>query len=174
MNDNNIIPRHTSPYIIKDCVVWIPELKEQKHIASILSYLDNKIALNHAINRNFMITFQFLAYNLTVLLVIAHFLDSAKEREWTDYIYKGSYSFWLITSLVLIGLALVGIVPVYLGNQSGDILSVIVSIGGLGAAGYHIPMHRTGKSKVCDNRLSYAIMVILSLSCLCLLASLFF
>ena len=121
-----------------------------------------------------MITFQFLAYNLTVLLVIAHFLDSAKEREWTDYIYKGSYSFWLITSLVLIGLALTGIVPVYLGNQSGDILSVIVSIGGLGAAGYHIPMHRTGKSKVCDNRLSYAIMVILSLSCLCLLASLFF
>ena len=121
-----------------------------------------------------MITFQFLAYNITVLLVIAHFLDSAKEREWTDYIYKGNYSFWLITSLVLIGLALVGIVPVYWGNQSGDMLSVIVSIGGLGAAGYHIPMHRTGKSKVCDNRLSYAIMVILSLSCLCLLASLFF
>ena len=121
-----------------------------------------------------MITFQFLAYNLTVLLVIAHFLDSAKEREWTDYIYKGNYSFWLITSLVLIGLALVGIVPVYLGNQSGDILSVIVSIGGLGAAGYHIPMHRTGKSKVCDNRFSYAIMVILSVSCLCLLTSLFF
>ena len=128
----------------------------------------------YQVNRNFMITFQFLAYNLTVLLVIAHFLDSAKEREWTDYIYKGSYSFWLITSLVLIGLALTGIVPVYLGNQSGDILSVIVAIGGLGAAGYHIPMHRTGKSKVCDNRFSYAIMVILSVSCLCLLTSLFF
>ena len=118
-----------------------------------------------------MITFQFLAYNLTVLLVIAHFLDSAKEREWTDFIYKGSYSFWLITSLVLIGLALTGIVPVYFGNQSGDILSVIVAIGGLGAAGYHIPMHRTGKSKVCDNRLSYVIMGILSISCLCLLTS---
>lgn len=118
-----------------------------------------------------MITFQFLAYDITVLLVIAHFLDSAKEREWTDFIYKGSYSFWFITSLVLIGLALAGIVPVYLGNQAGDILSVIVAIGGLGAAGYHIPMHRTGKSKVCDNRLSYVIMGILSIFCLCLLAS---
>lgn len=33
-----------------------------------------------------------------------------------------------------------------------NILSFIVAIGGLGAAGYHIPMHRSGKSKVCDNR----------------------
>jgi hypothetical protein len=46
--------------------------------------------------------------------------------------------------------------------RQGDILSVIVALGGLGAASYHIPMHRTGKSKVCDNRLSYAIMIILS------------
>ena len=44
--------RHTSPDKIKDCVVWIPDLKEQKHIASILSNLDKKIALNHAINQN--------------------------------------------------------------------------------------------------------------------------
>ena len=44
--------RHTSPDKIKDCVVWIPELEKQKRIASILSSLDKKIALNHAINRN--------------------------------------------------------------------------------------------------------------------------
>jgi len=44
--------RHTSPDKIKDCVVWIPDLKEQKHIASILSNLDKKIALNRAINQN--------------------------------------------------------------------------------------------------------------------------
>ena len=44
--------RHTSPDKIKDCVVWIPNLKEQKHIASILSDLDSKIALNRAINQN--------------------------------------------------------------------------------------------------------------------------
>ena len=118
-----------------------------------------------------MITFQFIAYNLTFLLVIAHFLDSAKECEWTDFIYKGSYPFWLVTSLALIALALAGIVPVYLGNQVGDVLSLVVAIGGLGAAGYHIPMHRSGKSKVCDNRFSYVIMVTLSIFCLALLAS---
>ena len=44
--------RHTSPDKIKDSVVWIPDLKEQKHIASILSDLDKKIALNRAINQN--------------------------------------------------------------------------------------------------------------------------
>ena len=37
---------------IKDCVVWIPDLEEQKRIASILSALDNKIALNREINQN--------------------------------------------------------------------------------------------------------------------------
>ena len=44
--------RHTSPDKIKDCVVWIPDLKEQKHIASILSDLDKKTTLNRAINQN--------------------------------------------------------------------------------------------------------------------------
>ena len=39
---------------IKDCVVWIPDLEEQKRIASILSALDNKIALNREINRNLL------------------------------------------------------------------------------------------------------------------------
>ena len=44
--------RHKSPDKIKDCVVWIPDLKEQKHIASILSDLDKKTTLNRAINQN--------------------------------------------------------------------------------------------------------------------------
>ena len=44
--------RHTSPDRIKDCVVWVPNLKEQKHIASILSSLDSKIKLNEQINQN--------------------------------------------------------------------------------------------------------------------------
>ncbi|MBQ7181605.1 MAG: hypothetical protein IJR87_09980 [Bacteroidaceae bacterium] len=115
-----------------------------------------------------MITLQFVLYNLTFLLVIAHFLDSAKEKEWTDFLYKGSYTGWLISSLFLIALALAGIVPVYLDNQWGDILSIIVALGGLGAAGYHIPMHRMKKSEVCHNGFSYAIMVILSILCVLL------
>ena len=115
-----------------------------------------------------MIILQFILYNLTFYFVIAHFLDSAKEKEWTDFLYKGSYTGWLISSLFLIGLALAGIVPVFLGNQWGDILSVIVAVGGLGAAGYHIPMHRMGKSEVCHNGFSYSIMVILSVLCVLL------
>ena len=115
-----------------------------------------------------MIILQFILYNLTFLFVIAHFLDSAKEKEWTDFLYKGSYTGWLISSLLLIALALIGIVPVYLGNPVGNILSIVIALGGLGAAGYHIPMHRMGKSEVCHNGFSYSIMVILSVLCVSL------
>jgi type I restriction enzyme S subunit len=44
--------RHTSPDKIKDCVVWIPDLSAQKKIGDLLSKIDQKIALNRAINQN--------------------------------------------------------------------------------------------------------------------------
>ncbi len=44
--------RHTSPDKIKDCVVWIPELKNQKKIGHLLSIFDRKIELNKQLNRN--------------------------------------------------------------------------------------------------------------------------
>ena len=44
--------RHTSPDKIKDCIVWIPELTEQKRIGKLLRTLDFKIELNRAINQN--------------------------------------------------------------------------------------------------------------------------
>lgn len=120
-----------------------------------------------------MIKLQFILYNLTFLMVIAHFLDSAKEKEWTDFLYRGSYIGWLISSLLLIALALAGIVPVWIGSQTGDILSILVALGGLGAAGYHIPMHRMNKSEVCHNHFSYVLMTLLSVMCLALLVTLF-
>ena len=116
-----------------------------------------------------MVTLQFILYNFTFLMVIAHFLDSAKEREWTDFLYRGSYKGWLISSLLLIALALAGIVPVWIGSPAGDILSIIVGLGGLGAAGYHIPMHRMKKSEVCHNQFSYGLMMVLSLLCFALI-----
>ena len=44
--------RHTSPDKIKDCIVWLPSLAEQKQIGQLLSYIDHKIALNRSINHN--------------------------------------------------------------------------------------------------------------------------
>ena len=117
-----------------------------------------------------MITLQFIMYNITVLLVIAHFLDSAKEHEWTDVIYCNNYPFWLISSIIMIGFSICGIVPVYLETKIGNWLCIIVAIGGLLAAGYHIPMNITGKSDVCHNKFSYWLMAILSLFCLILLS----
>lgn len=44
--------RHTSPDKIKDCIVWIPKLTEQKYIGKLLRTLDSKIELNRTINQN--------------------------------------------------------------------------------------------------------------------------
>lgn len=44
--------RHTSPDKIKDCIVWIPSITEQKRIGRILKDIDKKIALNRQINDN--------------------------------------------------------------------------------------------------------------------------
>ena len=44
--------RHTSPDKIKDCIIWIPGLTEQKRIGKLLRTLDSKIELNRAINQN--------------------------------------------------------------------------------------------------------------------------
>lgn len=43
--------RHTSPDAIKACKVFVPPLSEQKKIASVLSALDEKIALNKKMNQ---------------------------------------------------------------------------------------------------------------------------
>lgn len=42
--------RHTSPDKIKDCTVWIPELKLQEKIGKILYDIDQKISLNTRLN----------------------------------------------------------------------------------------------------------------------------
>ena len=47
--------RHTSPDKIKDCIVWIPKLTEQKCIGKLLRTLDSKIELNRRINQNLLI-----------------------------------------------------------------------------------------------------------------------
>ena len=44
--------RHTSPDKIKECVVWVPELQEQKKIGKLLVDIDAKIELNRALNQN--------------------------------------------------------------------------------------------------------------------------
>ena len=116
-----------------------------------------------------MSNLQFVFYDLTVIMIIAHFLDSCKEQEWNEPMYFGSYVFWLISTVLIITFTIIGIIPVYLGNNSGNWFSIISSIGGLGAAGYHMPLHYFKKSETCNNPFSYGLMYILSISCLLLI-----
>ena len=112
---------------------------------------------------------QFIFYNLTIILIIAHFLDSAHEKEWNEVIYFGNYPFWLISTVLIITFTIIGIIPVYKETKKGDWFSIIVSLGGLSGAGYHIPMNYFGKSDVCNNYFSYCLMYILTVSCFILI-----
>ena len=116
-----------------------------------------------------MSNLQFVFYDLTVIFIIAHFLDSCKEQEWNEPMYFGSYVFWLVSTVLIIAFTIIGIIPVYIGNNSGNIFSIIVGISGLGAAGYHMPLNYLGKSETCNNNFSYGLMYILSAFCLILI-----
>lgn len=48
--------RHTTPDRIKDVIVFIPELEEQRRIGATLYAIDKKIALNREINRNLLLS----------------------------------------------------------------------------------------------------------------------
>lgn len=61
--------RHTSPDKIKECVVWIPELHEQKKIGRLLTEIDAKIELNRSINQN-LPTLDHSSTEVTVRLVV--------------------------------------------------------------------------------------------------------
>ena len=44
--------RHTSPDKIKDCIVWLPSVENQRKIGKLLSDIDRNIELNRQINGN--------------------------------------------------------------------------------------------------------------------------
>ena len=52
--------RHTSPEAIKDCVAFIPIIKEQKKISYLLDCINKKIENNNAINDNLVSTLQII------------------------------------------------------------------------------------------------------------------
>ena len=116
-----------------------------------------------------MSNLQLILYDATIILIVAHFFDSAKEQEWNEPIYYGNYPFWIISSTLIVTFTIVGIIPVYLGTNSGNWFSIISGVGGLAAAGYHMPMHYFKKSKTCNNTFSYGLMYILSIFCLLLI-----
>ena len=115
-------------------------------------------------------TLQFVLFNLVALLVIVHYLDSAKEHEWTDAAFRGNYKLWLLVATVLFVVLLVGFIPIYLHTQFGHAWALVTSVGGLAGYGYHKFQHHTGRSTVCLNRTSYAIMYALNIACLALIA----
>lgn len=63
----------------------------------------------------------------------------------------------------------IGASYVYEQTTAGDILSLILGLGGLGAGGYHLPMLWLKKSRVCGNPFSYIIMALLAITSIALI-----
>ena len=120
-----------------------------------------------------MVSFQFIIYNITVSLIIAHFFDSAKDHEWNEVIYFGNYPFWLISSTWICAFLIAGIIPVYHQTNLCTSFCIITWVAGLLAGGYHLPMNHFGKSEVCNNSFSYWLMAILSTACIILISTAF-
>ena len=71
-----------------------------------------------------MASVQFISYNLSFLLTVAHFLDSCKEQEWNEPIFFNSYPLWLIITTIFLGILQCGIIPAYIGNKTGNYFSI--------------------------------------------------
>ena len=79
--------RHTSPNKIKDCIVWLPSLAEQKKIGQLLFEIDRKIELNRSINHNLRarreqrrIVFSLCRADAVNGDVIRNFVENARHR----------------------------------------------------------------------------------------------
>lgn len=107
---------------------------------------------------------QIIFYLATYFLVILHYIDSAKEHEWTDSVFRNSYGLWFAIAAFLMAIPMVGMPFLFAHTLTGNIIALITALGGLGAAGYHIPMHIMKRSKVCLNGFSYVIMILLSVT----------
>lgn len=112
----------------------------------------------------------FTLYCVQMMFIIGHFLDSAKEEEWTEPIYKGSYHLWFFSSMIFILLTIIGIPYVYEGTSFGYGWSIFMGLAGLSGYGYHKITHIQETSEVCNNGFSYIIMYILNILSLLLIA----
>ena len=79
----------------------------------------------------------FWVYLANAVTIIVHEIDSAYWREWELFRLPGGLTGFLLLHFPLVALILVGLVHVAQGLDSGLIVSMVLSLGGLFAFGIH-------------------------------------
>jgi hypothetical protein len=86
----------------------------------------------------------FWTYFATAVLVIAHEIDSAYWREWELFGLPGGAGGFVLLHLPLLVLVLGGLVLVRGETLGGLVISLLLSLGGVGAFAIHAAFMRRG------------------------------
>ena len=86
----------------------------------------------------------FWLYTANATLLIVHEIDSGYREEWKLFRLPGGISFFLIVHLPLVFLILYGLVQVHQESLAGQMLSLVLSLGGIFAFSIHTYFNSRG------------------------------
>ena len=91
-----------------------------------------------------MATLLFWIYLISLTLLILHEMDSVYWKEWDLFGLPGGVEGFLLVHIPLILIALYGLIWIYQQTLAGLIVSLIISLAGMGGFGLHTYFIRTG------------------------------
>jgi hypothetical protein len=86
----------------------------------------------------------FWLYCTNATLLIVHEIESAYRQEWKLFRLPGGISFFLVVHLPMVFLILYGLVQVQRESLAGQILSLVLSLGGIFAFSIHTYFNSRG------------------------------
>ena len=103
-----------------------------------------------------------LIYLINATLLIVHEIDSAYWEEWKLFRLPGGLQGFLLIHIPLIALILYGLLEVNIRSLQGNVISMIVGLGGIFAFSIHTYFIRKGNNKfntITSKTLLYLILI---------------
>ncbi len=91
-----------------------------------------------------MATLLFWIYLINLTLLIVHEMDSVHWKEWNLFGLPGGVEGFLLVHIPLLLIALYGLIWTYQQTLAGLIVSLVISLAGMGGSGIHTYFIRTG------------------------------
>ena len=103
-----------------------------------------------------------LIYLINATLLIVHEIDSAYWEEWKLFRLPGGLQGFLLIHIPLIALILYGLLEVNIRSLQGNVISIVVGLGGIFAFSIHTYFIRKGNNKfntITSKTLLYLILI---------------